>query len=67
LDFEAAVNGINSLLTVEVLNPGDRVSTLRMTTKGKVMRILADGRVAWLPDGRKTELLAAPETLIKLV
>jgi len=67
LDFEAAVNGINSLLTVEVLRPGDRVSTLRMTTKGKVTRILADGRLAWLPDGRKTELLAAPETLIKIV
>jgi hypothetical protein len=66
LDRDEALKGISALLSVDVLEPGDKVTTLQMTMKGEVTRVLPDGRVAWLPAGRKVELLAAPETLIKL-
>jgi hypothetical protein len=29
------------------------------------MRILADGRVAWWPDGSQSELIALPESLLR--
>ena len=66
LDRDKALSAIASLLEVDVLQPGDRVATLELTREGRVTRVLADGRVAWLPAGRKTELLARPETLLKL-
>jgi hypothetical protein len=66
LDKAEAIKGIRALLTVGVLRPGDLVTTLRFTGRGRITRVLPDGRVAWLPDGRKAELLATPEALIKL-
>jgi hypothetical protein len=66
LEKTEAFNGIQALLIVGVLKPGDRVATLQFTRQGKITRVLPDGRVAWLPDGRKAELLATPESLIQL-
>lgn len=45
--------------------PGDRVKTLRGSMRGVIRRILPDGRVAWLPDGAKMELIALPESLVR--
>jgi hypothetical protein len=42
------------------------VKTLRGTTRGVIRRALPDGRVAWTPDGSNSELLALPESLLKL-
>lgn len=66
IDQPLAMDGIRALLRVDVLKPGDLVTTLKFTSQGKVTRVLPDGRVAWLPGGRKNELLAVPESLIKL-
>ena len=66
LDESQALEGIRALLKSGVLKPGDTVSTLKFTARGKITRVLPDGRVAWVRDGRKTELLATPESLIKL-
>jgi hypothetical protein len=65
LDKTVALDGIKSLLKVEALRPGDPVSTLQSSICGKITRVLADGRVAWLPDNGGIELIATPETLIK--
>lgn len=45
--------------------PGDRVKTLKGTMRGVIRKILADGRVSWLPDGNSMELLALPESLLR--
>jgi hypothetical protein len=47
------------------LKPGDRVKTLRGTTRGVLLRVLPDGRVVWQPDGSQTELVALPESLLR--
>ena len=44
--------------------PGDRVHTLKGSSRGVIIRFLPDGRVAWRPDGTQSELLALPETLL---
>lgn len=66
MDKALAMDGIRALLQVGVLQPGDCITTLKFTNRGRVTRVLPDGRVAWMPEGRKTELLAMPESLIKL-
>lgn len=66
VDQHLALEGIRSLLKVDVLEPGDTVTTLKFTRQGKVLRALPDGRVAWLPEGRKGELVATPDSLVKL-
>lgn len=38
--------------------------TLKGSARGVIVRFLPDGRVAWLPDGTQSELLALPETLL---
>ena len=55
---------VESLCQSAELKPGDRVQTLRGTTRGTILRILSDGRVAWQPDGSASELIALPESLI---
>jgi hypothetical protein len=64
LDRESMVNIVESLCASADLQPGDRVQTLRGTTKGTVLRLLPDGRVAWQPDGTTSELMALPESLV---
>ena len=46
------------------LKPGDRVKTFRGSTRGVIVRVLKDGRVAWRPDGTDIELTGLPESLL---
>jgi hypothetical protein len=65
LDREAMVKIIEGLCQSAELRPGDRVKTLRGSSRGVVKRVLEDGRVVWQGDGSSTELTALPETLLK--
>jgi hypothetical protein len=66
LDRESMVEIVGSLCESAELQPGDRVKTLRGTTRGVIQRILPDGRVVWTPVGSKSELVALPESLLKM-
>jgi hypothetical protein len=57
-------NRIESLCRTAELKPGDRVKTLRGTTRGTVIRLLEDGRILWKVDASGTDLIALPESLI---
>jgi hypothetical protein len=65
LDREAMVEIVESLCASAELKPGDRVKTLRRSTRGAIVRVLPDGRLAWRPDGTESELLALPESLLR--
>src|SRR2546430_857923 len=43
---------------------GAHVETRRGSTRGVIVSILPDGRVAWRPDGSESELVALPESLL---
>ncbi|PYJ61686.1 MAG: hypothetical protein DME24_05850 [Verrucomicrobia bacterium] len=64
LDRDSMTGGIEALSEAADFRPGDRVRTLKGSRKGVVRRILTDGRIAWLPDGNKAELIALPESLL---
>jgi hypothetical protein len=63
LDRDSMVSAVVSLCAVAALAPGDRVQTLRGTTRGTIVRILDDGRVVWKPEGTDTEMTGLPEGL----
>jgi hypothetical protein len=65
LDRDSMVAIVEGLSEVADLKPGDRVKTLRGSTRGVVVRILSDGRVVWRPDGSASELIALPEGLLR--
>ena len=65
LGREPMEQGLRALTALAEFQPGDRVKTLRGSTRGVIVRVLADGRVAWRPDGRKGELLSLPESLLR--
>ena len=65
LDKDSMTNGIESLIEAADFKPGDRVRTLKGSLRGVVKKILPDGRICWQPVGRKSELVALPETLLK--
>ena len=64
LDRESMVEIVESLCESADLKPGDRVKTLRGTTRGVVVRKLDDGRLVWQVDGSGAELISLPEALI---
>ena len=64
LPWESMASIVESLCQSAELKAGDRVKTLRGSTRGTVLRILPDGRVAWRPEGSNSELLALPESLL---
>jgi hypothetical protein len=64
LPRDAMISIVDSLFASAELKAGDRVKTLRGTTRGKIMRVLDDGRVVWKPTGSNSELIALPEALI---
>ncbi|MBM3860367.1 MAG: hypothetical protein FJ395_12040 [Verrucomicrobia bacterium] len=66
LDREPMVEIVESLCASAELKAGDRVKTLRGSLRGAICRVLDDGRVLWLPDGGARELVALPETLMKV-
>jgi hypothetical protein len=65
LDREAMVEIVEALCESAELQAGDRVKTLRGTSRGVVKRVLEDGRIVWKADGTGTEFTALPETLLK--
>jgi len=65
LDRGSMVEIVEGLSQAADFKPGDRVKTLRGSTRGVIVRVLADGRVAWRPDRSKTELVALPESLLR--
>ena len=65
LDRGAMIAGVEALAQVAHFKAGDRVRTLKGSLRGVIREILPDGRVAWLPDGNETELMALPECLLK--
>jgi hypothetical protein len=65
LDRDSMTQGIRALGEATDFQPGDRVRTLKGSRKGVVHRILPDGRVAWLPERGKAELVALPESLLR--
>lgn len=66
LDRGPVIQGITALAEAADFKPGDRVKTLKGSLHGVVCKILSDGRVAWRPDGQDTELMALPESLLRL-
>jgi hypothetical protein len=62
---ESMVEIVESLWQSADLKPGDRVKTLRGSTRGVIVRVQPDGRVAWRPDGSHAELVALPEGLLR--
>ena len=65
LDDESLALGLASLTEPADFRPGDRVKTLRGSTRGVIVRVLPDGRVAWQPEGSRSELVALPESLLR--
>ncbi|MCX6928433.1 MAG: hypothetical protein NT154_35280 [Verrucomicrobia bacterium] len=65
LDWESMVGIIDSLCESASFAPGDRVKTLRGSTRGTILRLLDDGRVVWQPIGSHSELTALPESLVR--
>ena len=65
LDRQSLESGLITLAELVEFQPGDRVKTLRGSTHGVIVRLLSDGRVAWQPDGSRSELVALPESLLK--
>jgi hypothetical protein len=67
LDRDSMIQIVEGLSEETVFKPGDRVKTFRGTLKGVVVRIQNDGRVLWRPDGSATELIAEPDSLLRLL
>ena len=66
LDRQSMVEIVESLSESAELQPGDRVKTLRGSVRGVILKILPDGRVVWRPEGRETELIGLPESLLRV-
>ncbi len=64
LDREAMVAIVEELCRNASLGVGDRVKTMRGSSRGVIVRVLDDGRVAIRPDGSSSELLSLPESLL---
>jgi len=65
LDRESMVAIVESLCETASFQPGDRIKTLRGSTRGRIVRLLEDGRVVWQPAGSHSELTALPESLVR--
>src|SRR5438477_5362103 len=50
LDRESMEQGLRALAEIADFKAGDRVKTLRGSTRGVILRVLADGRVEWRPN-----------------
>jgi hypothetical protein len=64
LDRVSMVSIVESLCAATEFQVGDRVKTLRGSTRGVIVKILDDGRIVWCPDGNKSELTALPDSLL---
>ena len=66
LDRQSMVEIVEGLWQSADFKPGDRVKTLRGSTRGVIVSVLPDGRMAWRPDGSQSELIALPESLLRV-
>jgi hypothetical protein len=66
LDRESMVQMILDLSEAADFKPGDRVKTFRGTSHGTIVRVMKDGCVVWRSDGSSAELIAMPESLVRL-
>ena len=66
LDRESLVAVVEELCAAFDFQPGDRVMTLRGSSRGVVVRLLPDGRVVYRTDEGGMELMALPESLRRL-
>jgi hypothetical protein len=66
LDRDAMVEIVRSLCESAELKPGDRVKTLRGSLRGTIVSVLPDGRVGWEADGNRSQLIAFPESLVRI-
>lgn len=65
LDQAVMADMLDSLAETANWQAGDRVRTLRGSTRGTVVRSREDGRVVWRPDGSNSELVTLPESLLR--
>jgi hypothetical protein len=65
LDRDTMIRLLNELCEAADLKTGDRVKTLKGSVTGKILRVMADGRVV-IKTNTGTELTALPESLLKL-
>ena len=65
LDRDSMAQILEDLCESADFQPGDRVKTLRGSTRGVILRVLPDGRVVWAPQGSRSELVALPESLLR--
>ncbi|HZV35136.1 MAG TPA: hypothetical protein VFB72_11235 [Verrucomicrobiae bacterium] len=65
LDRDAMIEVVDSLSNSADWKPGDLVKTLRGSLRGKIVRVLEDGRIVWKPNGKASELIALPESLAR--
>lgn len=65
LDRDSMVQIVEGLCDSASFQPGDQVQTFRGSTRGRIVRLLPDGRVAWRPEGSRSELIALPECLTR--
>jgi hypothetical protein len=65
LEQELMIESIQSLSETAEWKAGDRVKTLRGSLRGKILRVLDNGRIVWQPGGVEGELKALPESLRK--
>jgi hypothetical protein len=65
LDKEVMHEIVDSLTETADWKTGDRVKSLRGTTRGIIVRLMEDGRVVWKPNGSNSELMALPESLVR--
>ena len=66
LDWKPMVEVVESLVVAADFSVGDRVKTLRGSLRGRIVRVLEDGRVVWKADATGSELVALPESLLQV-
>ena len=66
LDWESLAAVVEELCAAFDFQPGDRVMTLRGSSRGVVVRLLPDGRVVYRAEEGGLELMALPESLRRL-
>jgi hypothetical protein len=64
LDRQSSFALVISMCHAASFKAGDRVSTLRGTGHGVIIRILDDGRIVWKSDASTMEMVALPENLV---
>lgn len=66
LEKDMMLSAIGSLAETANFKVGDRVKTLRGSLHGIVIRMTRDGRIVLRPEGATSELIALPESSLRL-